>query len=217
MVPYKGSVNDMVTWQVYASGLAIVAHTPYPRCKKTPNLSKCHGIGSHLDVTLCRNSHMMLPYLTSTAILLFIILMFYVMEKIPVIGTIVGVIIIVIGVYSLATSFGLQQVTVDDVYPVGDRIQYSFNAPSDAVQTLHVTGDSFMVQIEGPGISRNESYTDETTLTWSHSTEGRSILFISNTGSSDMTVKGTALISSDLIHTAYHGMVIISGIVILGF
>ena len=92
-----------------------------------------------------------------------------------------------------------------------------FNAPSDAVQTLHVTGDSFMVQIEGPGISRNESYTDETTLTWSHSTEGRSILFISNTGSSDMTVKGTALISSDLIHTAYHGMVIISGIVILGF
>ena len=143
--------------------------------------------------------------------------MFYVMEKIPVIGTIVGVIIIVIGVYSLATSFGLQQVTVDDVYPVGDRIQYSFNAPSDAVQTLHVTGDSFMVQIEGPGISRNESYTDETTLTWSHSTEGRSILFISNTGSSDMTVKGTALISSDLIHTAYHGMVIISGIVILGF
>ena len=32
-----------------------------------------------------------------------------------------------------------------------------------------------------------------------------------------MTVKGTALISSDLIHTAYHGMVIISGIVILGF
>ena len=140
--------------------------------------------------------------------------MFYVMEKIPVIGTIVGVIIIVIGVYSLATSFGLQQVTVDDVYPVGDRIQYSFNAPSDAVQTLHVTGDSFMVQIEGPGISRNESYTDETTLTWSHSTEC-SILFISNT--SDMTVKGTALISSDLIHTAYHGMVIISGIVILGF
>ena len=54
-----------------------------------------------------------------TDILLFIILMFYVMEKIPVIGTIVGVIIIVIGVYSLATSFGLQQVTVDDVYPVG--------------------------------------------------------------------------------------------------
>ena len=48
--------------------------------------------------------------------------MFYVMEKIPVIGTIVGVIIIVIGVYSLATSFGLQQVTVDDVYPVGDTI-----------------------------------------------------------------------------------------------
>ena len=60
-----------------------------------------------------------------------------------------------------------------------------------------------------PVYRRDHSYT--------HSTEGRSILFISNTGSSDMTVKGTALISSDLIHTAYHGMVIISGIVILGF
>ncbi len=139
------------------------------------------------------------------------------MSKIPVIGTIVGVVIIIIGAYSLATSFGLQQVTVDDVYPIGDRIQYSFNAPPDAIQTLHVTGDSFTVEIIGPGISQNESYTGEAALTWSHSTEGRSLLFISNTGSSDVTVKGIALISSDLIHTAYHTMVIISGIVILGF
>ena len=139
------------------------------------------------------------------------------MTKIPIIGTIVGVVIIVIGAYSLATSFGLQQVTVDDTYPVGDRIQYSFNAPPDAVQNLHISGDSFTVQIEGPGISRNESYTDEAALTWSHSIEGRSLLFILNTGSSDVTVQGIASISSDLIYTAYHTMVIISGIVILGF
>ncbi|MDI1494848.1 MAG: putative membrane protein [Cenarchaeum symbiont of Oopsacas minuta] len=139
------------------------------------------------------------------------------MTKIPVIGTILGVIIIAIGMYSLVTSFGLQDVIIDDAYPVGDRIQYSFNAPPDAVQTFEITGDSFNVLIEGPGISQNESYSDQTILNWSHSKEGRSIMVVSNTGSSDVTVSGVAVISTDPIHIAYHIMVIITGIVILGF
>ena len=51
----------------------------------------------------------------------------------------------IVPTYDTAGSVGIVKVTVDDVY---GRSYYSFNAPSDAVQTLHVTGDSFMVKLK---------------------------------------------------------------------
>lgn len=140
--------------------------------------------------------------------------------KRTVIGTIVGGGIIAIGVVAFVLALGLQTVEIDDIYGIGQQTSYRFSAPSNAEQTLEITGDSFDLELSTPADGLQiplTEYKEQTSLSWSHAQDGEARLHIQNTGESDIHVTGTVKISTDPIYFTYHVLVMISGIVIIGF
>ena len=137
-----------------------------------------------------------------------------------IIGIVVGTAIIAIGGYSLVTSFGLQQIDFDDTYLPGESTTYSFSAPKSADQWINITADSFHVDLKTPrgGLQIEEQdYTKELSIQWTHLLDGNSHLVIQNTGNSDMNTKGYFTTVTEPIQITYHLLVIISGVVIIGF
>ncbi len=136
------------------------------------------------------------------------------------IGIGVGAVIIAIGVIALVTSFGLQTIKVDDTYGIGEKTTYSLTAPEHATQYINITGNSFNIDLESPtgGLQIPErDHKNNVDIEWVHLVEGRSILKIRNTGDSELHVTGTMQALTDPMQIIFHVVVIISGIVILGF
>ena len=136
------------------------------------------------------------------------------------IGLGVGGAITAIGIYALVTSFGLQTVEVDETFEVGEFTKYRFTAPAHATQRLDITGKAFHVKLSSPeGGLRipGENYKNELSLEWVHLTIGESVVEIQNTGDSELQIVGTLEILTDPIEFTYHILVIISGLVIIGF
>jgi len=143
-------------------------------------------------------------------------------SKRTVIGIGVGSVITAIGVIALVTSFGLQSINVDDTYGIGEKTTYSLTAPQHAKQFINITGNSFKIDLKSPyaGLQIPESDPDlknNVDIEWVHLEEGRSILKIRNTGDSELHVTGTLQALTDPLQIMYHVVVIITGIVILGF
>ena len=141
-------------------------------------------------------------------------------SKRTVIGIGVGSVIIAIGVIALVTSFGLQSINVDDTYGIGEKTTYSLTAPQHAKQFINITGNSFNIDLKSPagGLQIPETdHKNNVDIEWVHLEEGRSILKIRNTGDSELHVTGTLQALTDPLQIMYHVVVIITGIVILGF
>ncbi len=141
-------------------------------------------------------------------------------SKRTIIGTIVGGIITAIGIYSLFTSFGLQTINVDDTFAIGEGTTYTLNAPAHIEQRMNVTGDTFDLTLSTPGKGLQIPLTphkNHVSLVWVHLDDGTSKLKIQNTGSSELEVDGIVQVSTDPIFFTYHVMVIIAGLVIIGF
>ncbi len=141
-------------------------------------------------------------------------------SKRTVIGIGVGAVIIAIGVIALVISIGLQTISVDDTYGMGEKTTYSFTAPQHATQFINITGTSFNIDLTSPsgGLQiPGADHKDKVDIEWVHLEEGRSILKIRNTGDSELHVTGTLEVLADPLQIMYHVVVIISGIVILGF
>ncbi len=141
-------------------------------------------------------------------------------SKRTVIGIGGGSVITAIGVIALVTSFGLQSINVDDTYGIGEKTTYSFTAPQHAIQYINITGNSFTIDLTSPlgGLQIPETdHKENVDIEWVHLVEGRSILKLRNTGDSELHVTGTLQALTDPIQIIYHVVVIITGIVILGF
>ena len=137
-----------------------------------------------------------------------------------IIGIVVGSVIIAIGSYALVTSFGLTTVNVDDTFQVGESTSYSFSAPEGSKHYLNITADSFEVFLRSPsgGLQiKDEQFKRELTFEWVHLEDGESKLKVNNTGNSELNIKGYMTILTDPIQITYHLLVIISGVVIIGF
>ena len=137
-----------------------------------------------------------------------------------IIGIVVGSVIIAIGSYALVTSFGLTTVNVDDTFQVGESTSYSFSAPEGSKHYLNITADSFEVFLRSPsgGLQiKDEQFKRELTFEWVHLEDGESRLKVNNTGNSELNIKGYMTILTDPIQITYHLLVIISGVVIIGF
>ena len=137
-----------------------------------------------------------------------------------IIGIVVGSVIIAIGSYALVTSFGLTTVNVDDTFQVGESTSYSFSAPEGSIHYLNITADSFEVFLRSPsgGLQiKDEQFKRELTFEWVHLEDGESRLKVNNTGNSELNIKGYMTILTDPIQITYHLLVIISGVVIIGF
>lgn len=102
----------------------------------------------------------------------------------------------------------------------GDLIAYTIPAPAKTQQSLKIIGDAFDLNLKSPGDGLqilNKSYTTELELDWTHIEEGESKIKIQNTGNTELAITGVLIRSSDPIWVPYDLMVIITGLVIIGF
>ncbi len=141
-------------------------------------------------------------------------------SKRTIIGLIIGGAIIAIGGASLLQHIGTITINENYVVEVGDSAFYTIPAPIHTPQSMTITGNTFDLKLESPADGLQipkTSYKDKVTLDWVHLVEGESKIQIQNTGNSELTITGVLIRSSDPIWFTYDLMVIISGMVIIGF
>lgn len=142
------------------------------------------------------------------------------LSKRTIIGIIVGSAIIAIGVYSLISDIGLQTIQVNETFAVGESTSYQINANEHATQHMKIIGDKFDLKLSSPGDGLQipkTSHIKEVTLDWTHLKDGITVINLQNTGSSELKVEATLEVTSDPILFPFHMMVIISGMIIIGF
>ena len=142
------------------------------------------------------------------------------LSKRTIIGLVVGSIIIGIGGYSLITHIGTITIHEDYIVGTGDSTLYTIPAPAGTPQTMKIVGDSFDLKLQSPGDGLQipkTSYKKDATLEWVHNEDGPTIINIQNTGNTELEITGTLIRSSDPIWFTFDLMVIISGMVIIGF
>lgn len=141
-------------------------------------------------------------------------------SKRTVIGIAVGSVIVAIGIVSLITLFGIQTIQVDETFGLGESTSYSLNAPNHTPQTMSITGNTFNVTLSSPGGGLHiplTTHKNEVTFDWVHLADGTSRIDIQNTGDSEVRVVATFQASTDPIFFTKAILVIISGLVIMGF
>jgi len=144
-----------------------------------------------------------------------------VLNKYTIIGLIVGCVISGLGVASMIDSFAnpIEIRQTNDTFGTGDSDKIRFNAPANSFQTLTITGDTFDVKILTTSEKNNidNSYKDEATFSWTNTVSGENVIQIQNTGKSEFNISGTFELSRDPLFLTYHILVIIAGIVVIGF
>ena len=143
------------------------------------------------------------------------------LAKRTIIGLIVGIAIIAIGGYSLILHIGTITINENYVVEVGGSTIYTIPAPNHTPQHMEITGNAFDLKFKSPStglqIPNMTSYKNELTLDWVHVADGETIIHIQNTGNSELEITGVLIRSPDPIWFTYDLMVIISGMVIIGF
>jgi len=142
------------------------------------------------------------------------------LSKRTIIGLIAGIAIITIGGASLITHIGTLTINENYVVEVGDSIFYTIPAPIHTPQFLNVTGDAFDLKLESPGDGLQIpkiSHKNNVILDWVHTIDGETKIQIQNTGDTELLITGVLVRSSDPIWFTYDVMVMITGIVIIGF
>jgi len=144
-----------------------------------------------------------------------------VLNKYTIIGLIVGCVISGLGVASMIDSLvnPIEIRQTNDTFGTGDSDRIRFNAPANSFQTLTITGDTFDVKILTADEKNNidDSYKDEATFSWTNTVSGENVIQIQNTGQSEFNISGTFELSRDPLFLTYHILVIIAGIVVIGF
>ena len=143
------------------------------------------------------------------------------LNKLTIIGIIIGSVILILGassmVGSLTTPNEIQENSA--TFGVGDLDKINFNAPENSSQSLTVIGDSFDIKITTPD-SKNDvdaSFKDKASFSWTSTTSGQTIITIQNTGDSEFTENYKFELERDPLFFTYSILVIIAGIVIIGF
>ncbi len=142
------------------------------------------------------------------------------LSKRTIIGLIIGIAIIGIGGASLLTHIGTITINENYVVEVGDSAFYTIPAPIHTPQSMTITGDAFDLKLESPadGLQiQKTSYKNKVTLDWIHLVDGESKIQIQNTGNTELSITGVLIRSSDPIWFTYDLMVMITGLVIIGF
>ena len=143
------------------------------------------------------------------------------LNKYTIIGLIVGCVISGLGVASMVDSLvnPIEIRQTNDTFGTGDSDKIRFNAPANSFQTLTITGDTFDVKILTADEKNNidSSYRDKATFSWTNTVSGENVIQIQNTGQSEFNISGTFELSRDPLFLTYHILVIIAGIVVIGF
>ena len=146
---------------------------------------------------------------------------FFMLNKYTIIGLIVGCIISGLGVASMI-DFLVNPIDImdfDDNFGVGESTTFVFQAPENSFQEFVITGNSFDVKVYTPDneIKFDDSYKDRVDISWTNTISGENVIKIQNTGNSELNAKGTLEKLRDPLFLTYHILVIIAGIVVIGF
>ena len=143
------------------------------------------------------------------------------LNKYTIVGLIAGCIISGLGVISMIDFLAnpVDVMEFDDGFGVGESTIFSFQAPENSFQTLTIIGDTFDVKILTSDEKNNidNSYKNEADISWVNTIAGENVIKIQNTGNSELNAKGTLQKSQDPLFLTYHILVIIAGIVVIGF
>jgi hypothetical protein len=143
------------------------------------------------------------------------------LNKLTIIGIIIGSIISILGASSMITSLNTPNEIQEDsaTFGIGDFDKINFNAPENSYQSLIVTGDSFDIKITTPDLNNNvdASFKDKASFSWTSTTSGQTIITIQNTGDSKFTEEYKFELERDPLFFTYSILVIIAGVVIIGF
>ena len=143
------------------------------------------------------------------------------LNKYTIIGLIVGCVISGLGVASMIDFLAnpVDVMEFDDDFGVGESTIFSFQAPENSFQTLTIIGDTFDVKILTSDEKNNidNSYKNKADISWVNTIAGENVIKIQNTGNSELNAKGTLQKSQDPLFLTYHILVIIAGIVVIGF
>ena len=143
------------------------------------------------------------------------------LNKLTIIGIIIGSVISILGASSIITSSNTPNEIQEDsaTFGVGDLDKINFNAPENSYQSLTVTGDSFDIKITTPDLSNDidASFKDKVSFSWTSINSGETIIMIQNTGNSEFTENYRFELQQDPLFFTYSILVIIAGIVIIGF
>jgi hypothetical protein len=144
-----------------------------------------------------------------------------VFSKFTIIGLIIGSIISILGAASMVDSFANPNEIQDtnETFGIGDADKIRFNAPENSFQTVTVSGEGVDLKIITPDEGNNidQSIKGKATFSWTNPTEGENTIQIQNTGNSEFTVSGTFELKRDPLFFTYSILVIVAGIVIIGF
>ena len=143
------------------------------------------------------------------------------LNKYTIIGLIAGSIISGLGVMSMV-DFLVNPIDVmdfDDDFGVGESTTFVFQAPKNSLQKIMITGNSFDVKVLIPdNVAKfDNSYKNMVDLSWVNTISGENIIKIQNTGNFELNAKGTLEKSRDPLFLTYHILVIVAGIVVIGF
>ena len=143
------------------------------------------------------------------------------LNKFTIIGVIIGSIISILGAASMVDSVSNPVEVQEDsqIFGVGDMDKIQFSAPENSSQSITITGNSFDVKIATPGSTNDvdESFKDKASFTWTSVNSGETIIIIQNTGQSEFTETYRFELERDPLFFTYSILVIIAGIIIIGF
>ena len=142
-------------------------------------------------------------------------------SKFTIIGLIIGSVVSLLGAASMIDSFANPNEIQDtnETFGMGAVDKIRFDAPENSFQTVTVTGEAFDLKIITPDDSNNvdQSIKGKATFSWTNPTQGENIIQIQNTGNSEFNVSGTFELKRDPLFFTYSILVIVAGIVIIGF
>jgi|TARA_B100000029_G_scaffold275912_1_gene270535 hypothetical protein len=143
------------------------------------------------------------------------------LNKFTIVGLIIGSIISILGASSMIGSLSSPNEIQEDsaTFGIGDMDKIQFNAPENSSQSLTVTGDSFDIRITTPDSSNDvdQSFKNKASFSWTTATSGEITIIIQNTGNSEFTEDYKFELERDPLFFTYSILVIIAGIVIIGF
>ena len=143
------------------------------------------------------------------------------LNKYTIIGLIVGCIISGLGVASMI-DFLVNPIDImdfDDNFGVGESTTFVFQAQENSFQEFVIIGNAFDVKVftSDNEIKFDDSYKDKADISWTNTISGENVIKIQNIGNSELNAKGTLEKSRDPLFLTYHILVIIAGIVVIGF
>ena len=143
------------------------------------------------------------------------------LSKRTIIGLIVGIAIIALGGVSLIIHTGLHTDDFQDVIEVGALAHYTIPAPNHTPQQMMITGDAFDLKLSSPStglqIPNVTSYKNELKLNWVHISDGETKIQIQNTGNTELEITGVIITSYQPEIFTLDLMVMITGVIIIGF